>query len=196
MADAKPVELVIPPGLAEFGELVRKTDKLNPKPKDVQALRRYLEHHREVWRVLGDVAEFAYNRLVDAAVGEQTAPRESLKAGKQAMREDLGYRQSSALERILIDQIILCWLRLHHAELKYTEVQNRNVPLALAGFWERKLSATQRRHLRACETLARIRKLRLPSVQVNIAKEQINVAAGEGFPTSETASACRTATPP
>ncbi len=183
MPNTKPVEIVIPPELTEFGELVLRTDKSNPKPKDVQALRRYLEQHREVWRVLGDVSEFAYNRLVDATVGDQEALRESLKAGKQAMREDLGYRQSSALERILIDQIILCWLRLHHAEFKYTEVQNRSRSLALASHWERKLSATQRRYLRACETLARIRKLRLPSVQVNIAKEQINLATGEGFPT-------------
>lgn len=179
MPNTKPVEIVIPPELTEFGELVLRTDKSNPKPKDVQALRRYLDQHREVWRVLGDVAEFAYNRLVDATVGDQAALRESLQAGKQAMRDDLGYPQSAALERILIDQIILCWLRLYHVEFKYTEAQNGSMSLALASHWERKLSATQRRCLRACETLARIRKLKLPTLQVNIGQKQLNVAPAQ-----------------
>ena len=178
MPNTKPVEIVIPPELTEFGELVLRTDKSNPKPKDVQALRRYLDQHREVWRVLGDLAEFAYNRLVDATVGDQAALRESLQAGKQAMRDDLGYPQSAALERILIDHIILCWLRLYHVEFKYTEAQNGSMSLALASDWERKLSATQRRCLRACETLARIRKLKLPTLQVNIGQKQLNVASG------------------
>jgi len=38
------------------------------------------------------------------------------------------------------------------------------------------LFATQRRYLRACETLARVRRLRLPSMQINIGKKQLNVA--------------------
>ncbi len=179
MADSKPVELVIPPGLAEFGELVRKTDKSNPKPKDVQALRRYLDQHREVWRVLGDVAEFAYNRLVDATVGDQAALCESLKAGRLAMREDLGYEQASALEGLLIDQVILCWLRVNYVEFSYTAMLNRDTPLSVADYWERKLSATQKRYLRACETLARIRKLKLPTLQVNIGQKQLNVAGAQ-----------------
>ena len=41
---------------------------------------------------------------------------------------------------------------------------------------DRKLSAAQRRYLRACETLARVRKLRLPTLQVNIGEKQVNVA--------------------
>ncbi len=48
MSDPKPVEIVMPPELAEFGELVRKTERSDPKAEDVQALRGYLEEHPEV----------------------------------------------------------------------------------------------------------------------------------------------------
>ena len=176
MSDPKPVEIVMPPELAEFGELVRKTEKSDPKAEDVQALRGYLEEHPEVWRVFGDMAEFAYKRLVDVSAGDQVALREALKVGRLAMRQDLGYEQASALDRLLIDQVVLCWLRLHYVEFHHTAISNRDTPLPLRDHWERKLSATQRRYLRACETLARVRRLRLPSMQINIGKKQLNVA--------------------
>ena len=78
MSDARPVRVSVPPEAAEFGELVRRTHKSNPKPKDVEALRQHLQQHPELWRVAGNVAEFAYDRLVDAAAGDKAALRESL----------------------------------------------------------------------------------------------------------------------
>ena len=178
MPDPKPVEVVMPPELAEFGELVRKTENSKPNPRDVQALRKYLDEHREVWRLLGDLSEFAYNRLVDASVGDQVPLRESLKTGRLAMRQDLGYEEAAALERLLIDQVVLCWLRMSHVEFHHAAISNRDTPLSLRDHWERKLSATQRRYLRACETLARVRRLRLPSLQINVGDSQVNVAGG------------------
>jgi len=43
-------------------------------------------------------------------------------------------------------------------------------------FWERRLSMSQRRYLAACETLAKIRKMSVPALQLNIGDKQINVA--------------------
>ena len=55
------------------------------------------------------------------------------------------------------------------------------VRMSVVDFWERRLSLAERRHLRACETLARVRKLLMngPVLQVNIASQggqQVNVA--------------------
>jgi hypothetical protein len=47
-----------------------------------------------------------------------------------------------------------------------------NLSLAQGEYWEKKLSANQRRYLRAVETLARIRKLNI-TVQVNVADKMI-----------------------
>ena len=92
------------------------------------------------------------------------------------MREELGFPQASALERLLIDRVILCWLRLHHVEFHYTAVLENSIPLPRANYWERRLSAAQHRYLQACESLARIRKLIIPIVQVNIGEKQVNIA--------------------
>jgi hypothetical protein len=42
-------------------------------------------------------------------------------------------------------------------------------------YWEKRLSAAQRRYLRACETLARVRKLTLGTLAL-----QVNIAAAGG----------------
>jgi len=84
------------------------------------------------------------------------------------------------MERLLIEQVVLCWLRMFVTEQRYTNiVEGAKLTMREADFWERRLSAVQRRYLRACETLARVRKLVRSTVQVNIAAEggkQLNVA--------------------
>lgn len=51
----------------------------------------------------------------------------------------------------------MCWMGLNDCELNYTA--NAGQGREIAGFWEKKLTASQRRYLRAVETLARVRKL-------------------------------------
>ena len=172
----RPVEVVVSPEAKKFAALVRRTQKDKPRQKDVEALRCHLEAHPELWRIVGDVAQHAFVNLVDVASGDQESLRASLKAGQSAMREELGFPQASALERLLIDRVILCWLRLHHVEFRYTAVVENSIPLPRAYYWERRLSAAQHRYLQACESLARIRKLIIPIVQVNIGEKQVNIA--------------------
>ena len=59
-------------------------------------------------------------------------------------------------------------------------VMKRSITLTLGMYWDRRLSAAQKRFTRACETLARVRKLSLntPALQFNIAAnggQQVNL---------------------
>ena len=63
-----------------------------------------------------------------------------------------------------------CILEARLAEREYEWAMSDDRTLAEASYLERKLSAVQRRYLRAVETLARVRKLMgVPMVQINIA---------------------------
>lgn len=67
----------------------------------------------------------------------------------------------------------------YRVEVRYTGFINKGGPFDEGNYWERKLSATQRRYLRACETLARVRKITGSTYQINIAHDggqQINGA--------------------
>jgi hypothetical protein len=103
---------------------------------------------------------------------------ESVKAGRLALLKELGFDTAGALERALIDHVVLCWLRLQLTEQQYTGNTRAGGTLQQGEFWERRLSAVQRRYLRACETLTRIRRLALPVMQVNVGEQQVNVVKG------------------
>lgn len=80
----------------------------------------------------------------------------------------------TALERLLVERIATCWLHLHQLELTYAAQQSMALPLA--AYYQRTISAAQKRYLAAIWALAQVRKLALPVLQVNIAGKQVNVA--------------------
>ena len=92
----------------------------------------------------------------------------------------MGYEHSPIIEKMLIENIIITWLRYHWTEFQLTTRMDRDVSMSVVAWWEKRTSAAQRRYLRAIETLARVRKLarNTPALQVNIATEggqQVNV---------------------
>ena len=172
----KPVRRVIPDEVMEVADLVQRADTDQPTPADLRALRVAFQRYPALWRVAGDIADIAEVKLIESIHGTALT-KESVKAGMAKLRGDLGYPTASAVERILIDQVVLSWLRLNHTELRYTGATSECTSASQAESWERKLSAAQRRHLRAVESLARVRRLlRLPAIQLNIGAQQVNVA--------------------
>jgi len=90
-------------------------------------------------------------------------------------------RRQSKINRGRLRQAALCWLKLNVIELQYSNVMKQSITLTLGMYWEKRLTAAQRRFARACETLARVRKLsrNAPALQFNIAAEggqQVNVS--------------------
>jgi len=165
----------------QFLELTQGIDKEDPSPADIQALRQMLHDHPSLWRVCGDLASAAALTIINR-LGTYPHITESLKFGWNAMKNELGYPAAPPLERLLIEQVVLCWLQTYIIEGEYAAVMAKSIDLDTADYWERRLSAAQHRYLRACQSLARIRKLArtTPALQVNIAThggQQLNLLA-------------------
>ena len=164
----------------EAHEIIGRTNTDDPNKKDVAELRRILAEDPFLWKVSGDLADVATLELINSQTSNVFV-RESVKRGLEVLRDSLGYGRSSAIEKLLIEQVVLCWVRLFLMELTYTSAWNRgSMAVAQAKFLESRLNHTQRRYLRACETLARIRRMGPRALQVNIATaggQQVNVAA-------------------
>jgi len=154
--------------------LLQATNKKKPKPEDLAALEKCFDDCPELWRVanLAHTAAMIAISQVQATEGTRVVMRENYEGQRRA----LGYATASPLEKPLIEHAALCWVRLQLIEQAYSNVTAGSISLAVADYWERRLSAAQRRYLRACETLARVRRLRLPALQVNIGQEQTNIA--------------------
>ena len=164
-----------------FRALLDKTNKEHPHPKDVKALADLLSGNRnlELWRETASAGYLAELMVLENAHAT-SALKECWKHRLQALKKDLGYDGAPILEQLLIQQAALCWLKLNLVELSYSNTMKQSITLTLGIFWEKRLSAAQRRFTRACETLARVRKLsrNTPALQFNIAAsggQQVNL---------------------
>jgi hypothetical protein len=107
------------------------------------------------------------------------------------MKNDLGYYSSPMLEKMLIDSVLLAWLRLNLNEYKLSGLDEQGMSLEKAAFWEKRMLASQNRYLRVCRTLAQVRRLarNIPALQVNIntdSGQQVNFAGDLVKPISNT----------
>jgi len=98
----------------------------------------------------------------------------------EAMREDLGYDVSGGLERLLIDRLVVCWLRVQQAERIVTMRDKESLTNKEREPTLRRLEVANKTFLRACKTLAQVRKLmKRDFAQINIAQQQVNIAQME-----------------
>ena len=151
------------------------TDK--PKPNDLAAFRQLLKEKPDALDYMGDLTKEAQRALAKTFKGSELMSARVERDIERTVQE-LGYAQSSPLEKMLIDLVALnkAWLFILEW-LVALAIRRPNQSASSALYLERRLNMVQARHLRALESLARVRRLLRPTanVQVNIADQQLNV---------------------
>ncbi len=142
-------------------ELVHKTNKNDPRPADVEELREMLSDHRglALWRMVGGIAQAVELTMLSRASFLTPALRECWSERLRQTRLDLGYNNAPEAEQLLIAHVALCWLRLNLVEHGYTSNTSGEHTLTAGIYWEKRLTAAQRRYTRAVETLAKVQAL-------------------------------------
>lgn len=160
--------------LPKHAELVALTDRAQKGDKTaLPALREVLKEPGAVDLLGGDVAKQIQYTLIDKFSGNNLLLKETLTRKMDLLRAELAPLNPPPLERLLVERIVTCWLHLHHLEMIYAGKDSMS--LELGAYYQRSLSAAQMRYLSAIKTLAVVRKLAVPVLQVNIAKKQVNV---------------------
>jgi hypothetical protein len=136
-----------------------------------------LEDPGAVDRLGGDLAWQAEQSLIRAAVGEDLAAREALTRKLGLLRAELAGPSPTPLERLLVERVAACWLQLHYADI-FLAQQMGNLTLAQGEYHQRSRDRAHGRYLTSIKTLAAVRKLAVPVLQVNIARKQVNVVGG------------------
>jgi len=114
-----------------------------------------------------------------AILGQVSAPvlaEEAWRAKVEAVRTSLAMPGDRELERLLIERVTLSWLAVTVAEVRRAARWQEGVPNGAVEFWDRHVSRLNADFLRASKALASVRRLRLPSVQVNVGAQQVNYA--------------------
>jgi hypothetical protein len=164
----------------EFFELLERCYQEHPDDDELAELRAWLDKTPELWSSVFDLARSVRDNLVKNIIPHKAA-HIGLYRNITKMRGDMGFKEASTLEKLLIENVINTWLRYQWAEFRYTSYVTDAHTLNQGKYWSGVLSANQRRYLRAIETLARVRKLtrNTPMLQVNIATQegqQVNIA--------------------
>jgi hypothetical protein len=118
----------------------------------------------------GDLATHAEQTLVRKLSGKDLAVREGLRKKMESLRAEIAGSAATPLERLLVNRIVACWLHLNH--LEYTYASKDSMRLELALHYQRSIDRAHKRYLSAIKTLAVVRRLALPALQVNIAQKQ------------------------
>jgi hypothetical protein len=125
---------------------------------------------------VGSPAVWLRQSLIEQASGGNVLAQEAIRRKIDAVQAELEGESPTPIERLLAERASLCWFMANWHESVFTNAEGWSVPQY--ELQHRKIDRAQARFLSAVRTLAQVRKLAVPALQVNIAKNQVNVAGG------------------
>ncbi len=160
--------------VAEINATIRKAEKGDTAA--LEEVREMLARAGTSDMLGGNMAREALRLMVKKATGANAVMRDATERKFEEMRAELLGANPTALERLLVERIVATWFHLHHLEAQYGMKEGMTLEVGL--YYQKCISAAQKRYLAAIKGLSEVRKLALPALQVNIAKKQLNVATG------------------
>ena len=129
---------------------------------------------RKIVNLFGDVRHYAESTVIAAAAGENEMIRKALQTKMNRLIAELAGPDPTPIERLLAERAAFCWLVVWKYEHHLANA--KDLPSKREEFHHRRIDAAHRRYLSSLRTLAAVRKLAMPAVQVNIGQNQVNVA--------------------
>jgi hypothetical protein len=125
----------------------------------------------------GSLLQQNAERAILASLLQERQPyaRMMIERELEEMRTELAGEYPSALERLLVDRVVLCWLDATIADTVTATRLSDNVSLAQGQYYAQRSERAQRNFLRAVRTLAMVRRLGAPVLQLNVGAQQVNV---------------------
>jgi hypothetical protein len=161
---------------ATLSALVQRADRGDRTA--LPAVREVFDAVPGLWETYGDLATIAQNALIDLVAGKSGVTREGIRKTMAKMRADVSGPNASPLERLLVERVVACWALSYQADLAYADSLTRASPIE-SEHCQRRQDRAARQYLAALRSLAVVRRLLMPTVQVNVAERQVNIAGGE-----------------
>lgn len=119
----------------------------------------------------GDVAQLARDREIRRVAKEDLVSIEAMRRKLDEMEAELAGPSPSPIEKLLAERAALCWFQVNSLDVFRPGDDAPGIERH-----ESRRDRAHRRYLSALKTLATIRKLRLPAIQINLGEQQVNVA--------------------
>jgi hypothetical protein len=139
------------------------------------AIGKLMDETPELVGTVTDLACDVERIIVREMAGGNRMVEEAMPRKLEAMRNDLAGENPSALENLLVERIVVCWLQVQHFEVLYARSM-KSLPGAQSEHHQKRIDRAHRRYLSSIRSLAQIRKMG-PAVQINIAEKQVNTVS-------------------
>jgi hypothetical protein len=127
-----------------------------------------------MWKYLGDLTRRVEESWLEAMTGRNKLVREAYEKRFADLRQELLEPGESALERLLVDRVIACWIQVAHADMCHAVLLSQDsYGLPQGTYYQDRQDRAHARFLKSVKALATVRRLLVPAVQVNIGKNQI-----------------------
>jgi hypothetical protein len=141
-----------------MSKLLAAADAPRAKPETADELRRFLNAHPHLTEKADLVITVTEEAIMKRLVGASPGSIELIRSELKGIRDRLDYERAPQMERLIIREIIVSWMWMKWNDMQLTKCENG----PSIEFWQRQASQAQRRFLRACESLAKVRKLTAP----------------------------------
>ena len=120
-------------------------------------LRETLRANPSIWAYAGDLERVVAKRWAETLANGDPLATEAVTLKADALRSDLAGETPTALESLLVSQVVVVWMELAHAQLRTAEPKGES--LAKAALDVKRAESAQRKFLAAMKTLAVVRHL-------------------------------------
>jgi hypothetical protein len=135
---------------------------------------------------IGDTGEMARQAVAGRIAGTNLLVAEAVEIHIENMSRELAGPCASPLEVLLAERVAFCCARLNQYETIYAQASGQGGMLIDdADHLEARIDQLHKRYLSAIKTLATVRKLQLPTVQINVGEQQVNVGTLNGAPSGQ-----------
>ena len=127
--------------------------------------------------VYGELGKHTQQDLLASYLKDNEMYKRGVALKAEALQKELEGPDPSALERLLVERVVACWIDTNMVDRIVTHVQaGSEERLYQWTYYQKRQERAQRRFLAACKALAQVRRLLRVNIQVNIAEKQINIA--------------------
>jgi hypothetical protein len=123
----------------------------------------------------GDLARRAERAVAERMAGSDLAAQEAIARKLDLLRAELTGPTATPVEKLLVERAVACWLQVQAVDLHIAQ-KEAGVVFPQADYWVAQRERAHHRFLSALKTLALVRRLAEPLLQVNVARQQVNVA--------------------
>lgn len=121
---------------------------------------------------MGFLSESVVSSLIGKLAEKRTGSQTILRGQYNDLLKELGAADASPLEKLLINRIAMCWLRLMIAETTCALLLNSNHSLKQCEYYDKELTRAQRHYTSAIESLSRLRVM-AESMKIAKAKAEL-----------------------